>query len=158
MRRLGRRLGRRIDRLIAAGLATLAGGAGSQLIAFVQQYQQRLGGHLDEALLFQQRILALAGGDGGERLVEAAAARVAELQRAADAIAGAGPFAKPFVVLGHLDRAIAAGTLKDFQPALALDSASLGYTAAGAALVGIAYAVGRAIRARRPEATPDRSR
>lgn len=153
-----RRLGRRMDTLIAVALAALAGGAGSQSLTFVQQYQQRLGGHLDEARLFQQSILALAGGDGRERLVETAAARVAELQRAVDAIAGAGPFAKPFVVLGHLDRAIAAGTLKDFQPALALDPASLGYTAAGAALVGIAYAVGRAIRARRPEATPDRSR
>jgi hypothetical protein len=144
------RLGRRIDRLIAAGLAVLAGGAGSQLLAFVQQYQQRLGGHLDEAGLFQQRILALAGGDGGERLVAAAAARVAELQWAADAIAGAGPFAKPFVVLGHLDRAIAAGTLSDFQPALPLDPASLGYTAGGAAVALIAYGALRSVLTRRP--------
>ena len=144
-------LGRRVDQLIAAVLAALAGGAGSQLLAFVQQYSQRLGGHLDEARLFQQRILALAG-DGGERLVEAAAARVAELQRAADAIAGAGPFAKPFVVLGNLDRAIAAGTLADFQPALPLDPASLGYTAAGAAVALIAYAAFRSALAGRPGA------
>ncbi len=99
--------------------------------------------------MFQQRILALAGGAGGERLVAAAAARVAELQRAADAIAGAGPFAKPLVVLGHLDRAIAAGTLSDFQPALPLDPASLGYTLGGAALILIAYAALRSALARR---------
>ena len=143
-----RRLWRPIDWLIGAGLAALAALAGSQLSAFAHQYHQRLGGHLDEARLFQRRILAQAA-DGGEALAETARLRVGELARAAEAIADAGPFAKPFVVLAHLDWQIADGTLTAFQPALPLDLASLVYAAGTAALVLCAYAALKASFARR---------
>lgn len=129
---------RQIDSLIGVAIAAIAGLAASQLLAFIQQYQQRLGGHLDEARLNLQRALE-TGGAGRQEIARAAADRVAELEAADQAIRAAGVFSKPIAFLQHLDGTIADGTLQTFQPALPLDPTSLAYGGAGIVLAWILY-------------------
>jgi len=100
----------------------LWGAAGAVLLAqapeFLQQYLQRLGGHLDEA----------------RRMVEQApqlAARVAELAVARDALTGAAAWAKPVAFLRHPHIDIAWRTLDDFRPALPLTVEGLAWAVAG---------------------------
>lgn len=135
-------LGRKIDSLIGALFAALGGMACSQLNAFVHQYVQRLGGHLDEA---QRNLAAVAGGErypnldsaSRQAVIDAAQARVVDIETAYQAIKGADALARPFVFIARLETDIAVRVFADFQPALPLDPASLAYAAAGMA-VGLA--------------------
>jgi hypothetical protein len=137
---------RKIDSLVAAAVAAAGAAAFAQLPEFIQQYLQRLGGHLDEARLAAR---ALAEGPALRALDEvsrataiaAAEARVAALQASQEAIAGAVPFAKPFVLAFHADPDIAAGTWSAFKPAVPLDPVGLTYALIGLVLGWLAYEI-----------------
>lgn len=149
---------RQIDSLIGATVAAVAGLAASQLLTFIQQYQQRLGGHLAEARLNLQRVLE-TGGAGRQDLARAAAERVADLEAAENAIRDAGVFSKPVAFFRHVDGAIADGTLQTFQPALPLDPTSLAYGGVGIVLAWIAYnAIKAPFRKRAPAQSAPRRR
>jgi len=129
----------KVDTLTGAVFTGAAGAALSQLSAFIQQYLQRLGGHLDEArrnydlLLGAERYRQLDQA-AREILANDALARVNEIQGAHDAIVNAGLFARPFVFLRHLDTDVAERTLAQFKPALPVDTEGLVYAGLGLVL------------------------
>ncbi len=135
---------KQIDSLVGTVLAATLGIAASQALAFMQQYQQRLGGHLAEARLNLRQIrdgTALQDVSAGtrEQLAAVATERIGELEAARDAIDAAGPFAKPFLFFTHVDWDIARGTLQSFQPAVPLDVTSLAYAALGMIIAWLIY-------------------
>lgn len=131
---------RRLDSLAGAVLAALGGLAASQLLAFIQAYQQRLGGHLDEARRAQHALFgdltspAQADQIFRARMTEMAQARVDDLDAAYRAIEQAGPFTRPFAFFAHFDQEIALATARVFHPAIPFDPPSLLYAAAGLVL------------------------
>jgi hypothetical protein len=158
------------DRLLCVlGAATF-----SQVPEFMQQYLQRLGGHLDEAgrQLDQLRAAAARSGLTLEQLTAHTAAagdpavarlgavlkeatgRVEALAAAEAAIRHASILARPFVFLGHLDPAIARATWSIFKPALPTTVEGLIYALVGVLVFlgtyhfGIRRPVARAWRAR----------
>ncbi len=110
---------RKVDTLIGAVFAALGGMSATQLPAFIHQYLQRLGGHLDES---RRGVANL---------------RLAELQSAYDALRGADALHQPFVFFRHLDIDIARRVLSDFHPAVPFETVSLIY-GAGGLLFGLA--------------------
>ena len=137
-------LGRKFDSLAGAVVAACGSMALSQAQAFLHQYLQRLGGQFDEAARQAAEIVADAryqALDAASRraLAEAAAARVAEIRHAYDAIREADPLLQPLVLLRHIDWTVARRVLPDFQPALPLDAASLIWAGAGLLLGLLAW-------------------
>ena len=136
-------IARKLDSLVSTLFAASFGLAASQLMEFIQQYRQRLGGHLAEAqYAFRQTI----DGDlpGLNTAARAALAtpqqeRVTELAQAGNALASAGPWELPWKFLWHIDFGVARGTFRDYQPALPLDVVSLSYAAAGMVLGWMAW-------------------
>ena len=127
---------RKLDTLVAAVFAGTAGASVSQLQEFIQQYLQRIGGHLDEAQRNYQTILESdryreMAQQTRDILLNDALGRVQEIQASHDAIANAGFMARPYVFLVNMDRTIAARTLENFTPALPVDVESLIYAAIG---------------------------
>lgn len=126
----------------------------SQAPEFMQQYLQRLGGHLDEArrqLASFQHIAEKAGISldrfitqtsanseptvaklGG--VMQETAARVDSLAAAQDALLHASIWTRPFVFLRHLDLGIAQGTWSVYQPGIPTTFEGLLY-----ALVGMLF-------------------
>ncbi|MBE0532605.1 MAG: DUF2937 family protein [Rhodospirillales bacterium] len=153
---------RKVDMLGGAVIAGSAGAGASQLQAFMVQYLQRLGGHVDEA---QRAFDALGHGqryrqmDGPTRemIAEDAMARVNELRTAHDAILQGDLISRPFAFFRHLDIDIAGRTWDGFSPALPFDTAGLAYAAAGLILGLVLYELIKAAFAlpfqRRPAAT-----
>jgi hypothetical protein len=131
-------LGRKLDSLIGTLFAASFALAASQLLEFIQQYRQRLGGHLVEAqYAFRQTIDGdLPGFNAAARqaLATPQQERITELAQAANALTSAGPWELPWKFLWHIDFAVAGGTLKDYQPAMPLDLVSVSYAAAGMVL------------------------
>jgi hypothetical protein len=158
-----------------AFLAFVLGGAllGSQIPTFVDAYGQRLGGALDEAratLDSFERAAAGAGlafddyrrrlaasedvafrktGEAVDRLVE----RVAELTALQQAMAEAGPWTRPWVVVRSHDRAILERAYAQWRPGLTLD---VRWGAAGLVLGWLLHAGGAGTarlieRARHPQ-------
>lgn len=124
---------RKIDMVIGACIATAAGMAASQTQAFIDQYLQRLGGHLDEAKLNLDRIVAgvryqTMSDTVRQELKTDAQLRVSELQSAYDAIINSGIIARPFTFFRNADDSILNGTMSDFVPAIPLDSNALTYS------------------------------
>ncbi|AEO46756.1 DUF2937 family protein [Rhodospirillum rubrum] len=138
---------RKIDMLTGAVLASAAGMALSQTRAFITQYLQRLGGHLDEARLSLDRALGLVDpGDAGARMVIEGLrlqgqARLAELESAYRAIATADVWTQPLVFLRHADWSIAEATARAFEPALPLSTESLVFTLSGVVLALVIYEI-----------------
>ncbi len=139
---------RKLDSLAGGVLAAAGGMVTSQSLAFVQQYLQRLGGHLDEARLNLRIILENAevpsAGPAPEAMrpiVETTQARLAHLQEAHDAIATADLWHRPFVFLNHADWAIARATADRFQPAIPIDLHSLVFTLGGVVLALILWEI-----------------
>ena len=146
----------------------------SQIPEFMQQYVQRLGGHLDEARrqLEQMRSAAIQSGATLDQLIASASANsdpaiarlgqvVRETAQRVDVLAGddralrsASAFTRPFVFLGHVDPAIARATWAIFRPAVPTTIEGLSYAFAGLVVVlaiyhaGVRYPVRRAWRAR----------
>ena len=132
----------------------------SQAPEFMQQYLQRLGGHLDEARrqLEQFKKVAAQSGLSLEQFIEKtnanadvavaklggvmseAGARVQHLETAQAAIAGASPLERPFAFLRHVDAEIANATWDFYKPAVPTTVEGLLYALAGmAVLLGLYY-------------------
>ncbi len=137
----------------------------SQGPEFMQQYTQRLGGHLDEA----QRQLAQfsqTSAQAGLSLPEyitrtstnadtavaklggvmaASAERVDELSAALVALRDANLWERPFVFLRHVDTQIAGATWEAFKPAVPTTLEGLVYALAGMAAALLIYHLGIAL-------------
>lgn len=135
-------LTRKLDSIAGAVFAAVGGVSCSQVQAFMHQYLQRLGGHLDEARrhlteVTQDERYRSLDETARQSLIDAAQQRTAEIQLAYDALRNADALFKPVAFLQHLDPELALRVFPDFQPALPLDAASLSYAAAGF-LLGLA--------------------
>ena len=159
-----------LDRLLCVLGAVLF----SQIPEFMQQYLQRLGGHLDEArrqlanftrtaaqsgLSLDQLIhqtsansdpaVAKLGAVMGE-----SATRVETLEAARSALLDAHVWSRPFVFLQHIDRQIASGTWQDFKPAMPTTVEGLVYALFGMLVLlsvyhfGVRYPISRVARPR----------
>ena len=139
-----------LDRLLCVVGAILF----SQLPEFIQQYLQRLGGHLDEARHQLEQFRAAAAKSnlsldefitrtlgsaepavarlGG--VMRETVARVDELAAAEAAIRQASLFTRPFVFLRHLDFSITRATWSVFRPAVPTTLEGLVYAALGVLL------------------------
>jgi hypothetical protein len=159
-----------LDRLLCVVGAVLF----SQLPEFIQQYLQRLGGHLDEARrqLEQFRAVAaqsdltldqliarnLGSGEptvaGIGRVIQETMARVDALAAADAAIRQASMLSRPFVFLRHLDFSIVHATWTIFKPAVPTTVEGLFYSACGVLLAlafyhgGVKLPIRRALRRR----------
>jgi len=159
-----------VDRVLCVGGAVLF----SQFPEFMQQYLQRLEGHLDEARLQLAGLKDTAAQSGAtiDQLVANAAAssdplmqrlgilvkgtagRVDQLAAADDALRHASLVAKPFVFFLHLEPAIARATWSIFRPAVPTTLEGLVYAGVGMLAVlalyhgGVRYPVRRAWEAR----------
>jgi hypothetical protein len=94
-----------------------------QVPEFLQQYTQRLGGHLDEA----RRMVGTA---------PQLAPRVAELESAYNALLNSAGFGRAWAAATHFMPDAASGTLSVFRPAVPLGIEGLLY-----ALIGVALGV-----------------
>lgn len=123
----------------------------SQAPEFMQQYLQRLGGHLDEARrhLAQFQRVAEQSGLSLDRLItqtsansdpavaqlggvmQTAVTRVDELAAAQAAIQHASIWERPFVFLRHVDTSIAHATWEIYQPAVPTTVEGLVYALIG---------------------------
>lgn len=163
------------DGVIDRVLCVLGAVAFSQIPEFMQQYLQRLGGHLDEAKrqLAQFRHVAEQSGLSLDRLIAQTAAnqdaavaklggvmndtvaRVEALQVSHDAIARASVWERPFVFLRYVDAEIARGTADIFKPAVPTTVEGLIYAAIGMGVLlaiyhlGVRYPIVRVARLRR---------
>lgn len=152
----------------------------SQGPEFMQQYLQRLGGHLDEArrhlAAFQKT--ADQAGLTLDRFISQTAAnadpavaklggvmtdaieRVSSLQIAHDALLHAALWERPFLFLRHLDPAIARATGAVYQPAVPTTAEGLVYALAGMLLIlalyhlGVKRLLGLFVRTPAPAKTP----
>ncbi len=163
-----------LDRVLCVAGAVIF----SQIPEFIQQYLQRLGGHLDEARrqLAHFRHVAAESGLTLERLIDQTrtnadpavaklsgvmtetATRVRELEQAQAAISGASLWSRPFVFLQHMDRGIAHATWNIFQPAVPTTAEGFFYAGLGMLVLlglyhfGIRYPVTRRLRRRDAQA------
>lgn len=136
----------KLDMVLGAGFAATVGMGASQAQAFINQYLQRLGGHLDEAKLNLDRIengvrYQTMSTTVRQELEADATLRVQELQYSYDSIANAGLFAKPLALFKTADDSIIAGTWTDFVPAVPLDTNALIYIGVGIVLALIVYEI-----------------
>ena len=161
----------RVGGFVQLVVAIAAGAAASQAPAFLHQYRPNLAGRLAEAqadvvaILERATEASLSVQGYIERLLGNADPIVAgearallrkidhadALWAAQEALSATPPLIRPIVLLGHLDREVAASTWAHFQPAVPIDWASLIYAAAGLVLGwllcrGIAKAAKRAVR------------
>lgn len=144
-----------VERLLDRVLCVLGAVIFSQLPEFMQQYLQRLEGHLDEARLQLERFREAASqsgmtldqlvADSGQNpdpamgrlggVVRALIARVDELASADAALRHASMWSRPFVFGAHLDRGIARATWVIFRPAVPTTAEGLLYAGAGIVLI-----------------------
>lgn len=132
----------------------------SQAPEFMQQYLQRLGGHLAEARrhLAEFENVARQTGQTLDHLIttskantdlaiaklgdvmDAAGTRVAELSAAEAAIRDASPFTRPFAFFRHVDSSIAQDAWTIYQPAVPTTIEGLMYAAVGMVfMLGLYY-------------------
>jgi len=127
----------------------------SQIPEFIQQYIQRLGGHVDEAQHQVELIKEAAQSSGHTlrayieifithtdpsivhqgQLIQRTIERARELTETLQAMRDASVFAKPFAFLAKIKYPIARATLEDFQPAVPITLESLVY-----AFIGLFFA------------------
>jgi len=144
-----------IDRLLCVLGAVLL----SQGPEFMQQYLQRLGGHLNES---QRQLVSYqdaankvglplskfieqteANPDAGVshlgKVMSSAAHRSASLQAAHDALRNASPWARPFAFMRHVDVDIARNTWSAYKPAVPVTVEGLLYALFGMLLFLLIY-------------------
>ncbi len=151
-----------LERLLDRVLCVVGGVLFSQLPEFMQQYLQRLEGHLDEARLQLERLREAAARSGTTLdqlvdsarrnpdpsmdrlggLVRASIARVDELAAADAALRHASIWAKPFAFAAHIDLGIARATWGVFRPAVPTTAEGFLYAGAGVVLILAAYHLG----------------
>ena len=162
------------EKLVDRAIGVVGAVAFAQLPEFMQQYLQRLGGHLDKARrqLAQFQDAAVRSGLTLDRLAADAQAqadpaiarlgrviaetssRVDDLASAESSLRSASAWTRPFVFLRHLDPGIARATASEFRPAVPTTAEGLVYAAAGLVVaLGlyhglVRYPVSRAWRAR----------
>jgi len=144
-----------LDRILCVVGAVLF----SQAPEFMQQYLQRLEGHLDEAKLAVDRLrdAAAQAGMSLDQLVKSAAqnpdpgsaklglvvsesvARVDALTAADAALRGASTLTRPFVFLTHADWGIARATASIYRPAVPTTGEGLLYAAVGIVFILCLY-------------------
>ncbi len=148
----------------------------SQAPEFMQQYMQRLGGHLDEARrqlmqfeqaaaqsgLTLQRFIAQTSTNADTAVAKLGGVmtrtvtRVDSLESAQTALQNASIWTRPFVFLRHLDSSIAHGTWSIFKPAVPTTAEGLVYALLGMLVLiglyhfGIKYPVSR-LRTKHPQ-------
>ncbi|NKB48350.1 MAG: DUF2937 family protein [Alphaproteobacteria bacterium] len=127
---------RKCDALLGTVLAAVVGLCFAQLPAFMQQYLQRLGGHVDEAQLSLTQItngetVRALDAPTLQVLSVSLEQRVSVLEAGEQAIRGASASVRPFVFLREFDADIATATLRAFEPALPLSTAGLIYALTG---------------------------
>ncbi len=149
----------RLERLVDRVLCVIGAVVFSQAPEFMQQYLQRLEGHLDEARLalghFKEaaaqsgmsieQLVASAGQNpdpsmrsiGG--VVQAAAARVDQLTEADAALRGASAWARPFVFLEHAEWGITKATWVIYRPAVPTTPEGFAYAAMGMVLALVIF-------------------
>jgi len=161
-----------LDRVLCVAGAV----AFSQVPEFMQQYMQRLGGHLDEArrqlIQFQQaaaqsgltldRFIAQTSTNSDTAVAKLAGvmtravARVDFLETAQTALQDASLWTRPFVFMQHLDPSIAQGTWSIFKPAVPTTAEGLVYALLGMFVLlavyhlGVKYPISRARRGAKP--------
>ena len=150
---------RKCDALLGTVLAAVAGVAFAQLPAFIQQYLQRLGGHVDEAQLNLSQVITGASfrtldAPAREVLTVSLNQRVSELETGEQAITGASASVRPFIFLRELNPDIAMATFRAFEPAVPLSTAGLIYGVTGIVAGWLFYELlkvpaGLAVRRRR---------
>lgn len=176
-----RSIGSGVERLVDRALCVLGAVLFSQLPEFMQQYLQRLEGHLDEARLqvdhFRDaasrsgmtldQLIAGAGQNPDPAMgrlgavVRQALERAGQLGSADDALRHASAWSRPFVFAAHADWTIAKATWSIYRPAVPTTAEGLAYAAVGMVLALGAYHLGvRApvaawARRRRRPAGPD---
>ena len=139
-------------RRLTDGIFAIAGAAGlSQFPEFVQQYSQRLGGRLDQALIQEGRIAEAAARhdmspeeyaahltgnpdpvvqtEGG--IVSANLDDADQLQAAYDALTQAGSIDQPIVFGRFFDSSVANATLEQFVPAVPISLEAVIYAGIG---------------------------
>lgn len=134
----------------------------SQGPEFMQQYLQRLGGHLDEArrqlAVFQKtadqagltldKFISQTAANADPAVAKLggvmadAAERVTSLQSAHDTLLQAALWERPFVFVRHLDTGIARATAAVYQPAVPTTAEGLVYALAGMLLMLALYHFG----------------
>lgn len=147
----GRGFLRLFDSLIDRILCVLGAVLFSQGPEFMQQYLQRLGGHLDEArrqlAVFQQtaaqaglsldQFISQTGSNPDSAVARLGGVmadsvqRVGSLQSAHDALLHSALWERPFVFVRHLDVEIARATGAVYQPAVPTTLEGLAYALAG---------------------------
>jgi hypothetical protein len=144
-------IGRTGETLLDRILCVAGAVAFSQAPEYMQQYFQRLGGHLDEATR-QLRQFEQVAAQAGESvsafatraqasadtvmarmgdIVAATIVRVDDLSAAVAALRHATPWSRPFVFLEHVDMEIARATWRAFKPAVPTTFEGALYAAAG---------------------------
>lgn len=138
------------DRIIAAAGSLIF----MQIPAFIVQYLQRLGGHVDELKLLVAKYKAAAAGNGrtldeyiqlhiqsgvkefasSGKLMSENIERLGFLSDAHQQISASTGIKKFFTFLYNSDIEIIRGTYKDFVPGISFNSDSLLYAASGIAL------------------------
>jgi hypothetical protein len=133
----------------------------SQIPEFIQQYLQRLGGHLDEARrqlgkfedaaaqsgLTLDRLITQTGSNADAAVAKLggvmteSVARVEELQAAQTAIVNASIWERPFVFFKNMDSDIARATWQIFKPAIPTTVEGLVYAAVGMLVLLMFYHV-----------------
>jgi hypothetical protein len=154
-----------LDRLLCVVGAVLF----SQIPEFIQQYLQRLGGHLDEARRQLEQFRTVAAQSDLTldqliarslssveptvtrlgRVIQETMTRVDALAAADTAIRQASLFSRPFVFLRHLDFSIVHATWAIFKPAVPTTIEGLFYAACGVLLALAFYHGGVKIPIRR---------
>jgi hypothetical protein len=147
------------ERLLDRVLCVVGAVLFSQLPEFMQQYLQRLEGHLDEARLAVSRFADAAAKSGMSLdqlvagastnpdpsmgrlggVIRGAVARVGDLAAADDALRHASVWTRPFVFIAHVDAGIARATLAIYKPAVPTTAEGLLYAGLGMVLVLALY-------------------
>ena len=135
---------RKFDALLGTILAAATGVCFAQLPAFIQQYLQRLGGHVDEAHLNLSQIatdahLRTLDTPTLQVLTVSLEQRVSALEAGEQAISGASASVRPFIFLREFDMDIAMATLRAFEPAVPLSTAGLVYALTGIVAGWLSY-------------------
>jgi hypothetical protein len=147
------------ERILDRILCAVGAVAFSQAPEFMQQYLQRLEGHLDEARLTLAgysdaaaksgmtvaQLAAAAASNPDPRIaglgqvVRGASVRVDTLAAADSAIRGASVWTRPFVFASHVDFSIARATMSIYRPAVPTTEEGLIYAAAGIVVILAVY-------------------
>jgi hypothetical protein len=147
-----------IDRILCVVGAVLL----SQGPEFMQQYLQRLGGHLNESqrqmvsfhdaakqanLPFESFVTQTksnpdAGVSQLGKVMERTTERTASLRAAHDSMLAASPWSRPFVFLRHLDYEIGRATWSVYKPAVPVTIEGVIYALAGMLIFLLIYHLG----------------